>query len=116
MAEGCARRFRASAGWLVVTAVLAAAAPLRAQNLVTNGEFADGEADGWVLSPGGQVMGQVDGQAWIRLDGELHQDLATTPGENYVLSFRAQGLDPASTWSPNSLRVYWDDVVVAAYD
>lgn len=116
VAERHKRRFCNGAGWLVIAAVLAAVAPLRAQNMVVNGEFANGEIEGWVLSPGGQVSGQVDGQTWIRLDGELYQDLTTKPGQDYVLSFRVQGWDPALASGTRSLRAYWEGQMVAAYD
>lgn len=80
---------------------IAAATPARAANFVVNGGFETGDFTGWTLSgntgfmgvqcPGpGPTVAQGNCSAFagpVGSDGFLNQDLATSAGQSYVLSF-----------------------------
>lgn len=88
----------------------------QAQDLVTNGGFFGGTITGWQGKPG--IIGYVPSPtgAWIGLNGELYQDLATEPGAYYTVQFRTQCFDPQQSWRPNWLEVSWDGVKLARFD
>lgn len=102
-------------GW-IAAAFLLVAAPLRAQDLVVNGNFNGGSLAGWSGNPGyiGYVP-SVNG-AWIGISGQLYQDLPTVPGTYYELSFATQRFDPSQSWRPNSLNVQWGGEVIAQFN
>lgn len=103
-------------------------------NLVRNGSFESPElptdsfgavylTPGWTASTGMglQLQGKRvsglsahDGRQWLRLDlpdsRVIHQDLATTPGQRYRLSF-AYANSPTSSMS--SITVFWGSTQIA---
>lgn len=93
-------------------------APLvgRAQNLVTNPGFFGGQITGWQGNPG--YIGYIPspGGAWIGLNGELYQDLATEAGAAYTVEFSVQRLDASQSWRPHSLEVTWNNQRLGRFD
>jgi alpha-tubulin suppressor-like RCC1 family protein len=67
---------------------------------------------GYVGEPG---SAQGGGGNWIGPDGTLYQDLNTTPGQTYLLSFAAQGFPPGQSWRIVGLQVYWGDQLLVDY-
>lgn len=119
---------------LLVAAVLTASTSIAAEaaGLVVNGGFETGDASGWALvSPGGFdfvcLAGTAAGSAnctahsgsyamtfgAVASPGVLSQDLATTAGSVYTLSFflRNDASDGAAP-ADNNLDVYWGGVDV----
>jgi VCBS repeat-containing protein len=84
--------------------------------VVVNGGFETGDLTGWSASAGVQAQflgfGGEFGNYAAQLapsSGSISQDVATTPGEHYTLSFVVLG-DPEAT--SNSLTVTWDGATV----
>src|SRR5262249_17452878 len=85
---------------------------------VVNGDFESGSLSGWSASGPVQAqflgLGGVFGNYAAHLGsptGTISQDVATTPGTHYTLSFFLSG-DPEST--SNSVTVTWDGTTVLA--
>src|SRR5437868_5363284 len=86
--------------------------PLRPSTTI-NGGFESGDLSGWFASKNvfaellafGPPLGNYD--ALLSGSGSLEQDVATTPGQHYQLSFYVAGDADAST---DSFTAYWDGV------
>ena len=80
-----------------------------------NGGFETGDLTGWIASPGVSVTETfIGGQfgnfaANLAGTGFLEQNVATTPGQHYTLSFYVDGDPEAST---TSFSAFWDGVQI----
>ncbi len=83
-------------------------------NLVQNGDFES--SGGWQLSGNGGAWygyyGGADGGAFQGLDSmnlsPLYQDVPTTPGQLYSLTFYLRGSYPAGQAPPFGVNVFWN--------
>lgn len=85
-------------------------------NLVTNGSFALAETTWWAgdVHQGGWVGG--GGNAGIYLQGIIYQDLPTSPGRVFLLSFAAGGTCcPDTPCDSGKLSVYWDTNLLGSF-
>lgn len=93
-----------------------------AQELVTNGGFAQGSPDGWVMTGGWSGFVSYPGSdnggvgSWIGVGGAAEQVLATQPGQTYVLTFSRQGYDPSQSPRATAMEVHWDGRRVQRFD
>src|SRR5262249_34977918 len=83
---------------------------------VVNGGFETGDFTGWSDSPGAGVsflaIGGALGNYAAQLNGGfITQDVATTPGQHYQLTFYVAGDAESST---NSFTAFWDGSAVLA--
>ena len=104
-------------GVLALTLALGSAGPVRAVNLVTNGDFETGDFTGWTLS-GNTSFTLVDcgtiavsphtGECAAALgaigsDNSLSQTIPTVPGGTYLLSF----WETSDGFTPNVFQANW---------
>ncbi len=108
------RRFLVILG-LTAAAVLAPAAVAPASvELVVNGDFESGDFTGWAHTLG--TVSAVSGGGYEAVFGGpglggIEQNIATTQGEKYLLSFQLGNVDiSSSTWS--DFRVSWGGQVL----
>ena len=96
------RDFRYSLA-LIAAATALIAGPVRAENIVVNGGFETGDFTGWTLGGNTDFVLTIQDPDYVHsgnwaaalgsdlTPGTLSQDLATTPGTLYVLSFWLYG-------------------------
>jgi hypothetical protein len=91
-------------------------------NLVQNGNFASG-LSGWSLSGNGGYWfgysGGADGGAFMGLSSlslsPLYQNVPTTSGQSYSLSFYFRGSYPAGQSPPFGVNVFWNSQEVGSF-
>lgn len=85
--------------------------------VMVNGGFESGDLSGWTTVGAVQARFRADGgefgdyAAQLSTSGTIAQNVATTPGEHYTVSFFITG-DPEST--SNSVTVTWDGATILA--
>jgi VCBS repeat-containing protein len=85
--------------------------------VTVNGGFESGDLSGWTIVGTAQAQFRADGgefgdyAAQLSGSGSIAQDVMTTPGEHYTVSFFVTG-DPEST--TNSLTVTWNGATILA--
>ncbi len=90
-------------------------------SIVQNGNFES--SGGWSLSGNGGAWygyyGGADGGAFQGLDSlnlsPLYQNVSTTPGQSYSLTFYMRGSYPAGQSPPFGVNVFWNSQEVGAF-
>src|SRR5262252_1310126 len=99
----------------VILAILTLQA--NAQNIVSNGSFETYGATltGWNTVEGygweAATTSAADGQTFAMVNGDLYQDLSTTPGQTYLLRYAVSGFGPGGIVT---LQTYWGGNLVAS--
>ena len=118
--------------------IQAAAASDAPENLLTNGSFENpvveddsyqnyGSVDGWTAISGGRIelwrshrdINATDGFNFLELDNAdgqdgFFQDVQTSAGQEYTLTFDARLREAANT-SSQGIEILWNGVVVATF-
>jgi hypothetical protein len=88
-----------------------------AQNIVSNGSFETFSATltGWNTVEGygweSATTSAADGQSFAIINGDIYQDLSTTPGQTYQLRYAVSGIGPGGIVT---LQTYWGGNLVAS--